>query len=54
MNIPFMPSITDLPNWDFRNPEVAFKLFEEILREIAEVGGDGNYGYCAIFEAFNF
>ncbi len=49
-----MPSITDLPSWELRNPEVAFKVLGENLGEIAKVNGDGNCRYYAIFEVFLF
>ncbi len=49
-----MPSITDSPSWEFRSPEVAFKLFEENLGQIHDQKGDGNSLYYVIFEAFQF
>ncbi len=54
MPILLMPSITDLPSQELRNPKVAFKVLGENLGEIAEVDGDGNGWYYAIFEAFQF
>ncbi len=54
MNIPQMPSITDLPIQELRNADVAFKVLEENLGEIHNPKGDGNCGYYAIFEAFAF
>ncbi len=45
MPIPLMPTITDLPSWELRNPEVAFKVLGENLGERAEVDGDGNCGH---------
>ncbi len=54
MHIPPMPSITDLPSWESRDPEVAFKTLEENLGEMAEVGGEDNCGYYTVFEAFSF
>ncbi len=52
MHIPLMPSISDLPSQELRNPKVAFKFLEENLGEIAKVGRDGDCGYYAIFESF--
>ncbi len=49
-----MPSITDLPQQELRNPKVAFKVLGENLGEIKEVDRDGNCGYYAIFTSFEF
>ncbi len=54
MYIPSMPSITDLPKEELRNPTAAFKVLEENLGEIVNPDGDGNYGYYSIFEALSF
>ncbi len=54
MPIPSMPSITDLPRVELKNPTVAFKVLGENLGQIAKVGGDCNCRYYAIFEAFEF
>ncbi len=42
MHIPSMPSITDLPREELKNPTVAFKVLGENLGQIAKVGGDCN------------
>ncbi len=49
-----MPSIIDLPLEELRNREVAFKVLKENLRKIEKVDGDGNFGYYAMFLAFEF
>ncbi len=54
MHIPWMPSITDLPSQELRNPEVSFKVLGENSGEIAKVDRDGYCGYYAIFESFEF
>ncbi len=54
MPILLMPSITDLPSQELRNPKVAFKVLEENSGDIANVGGDANCRYYGIFEAFQF
>ncbi len=52
--IPLIPSIADLTSQELRNPTVTFKVLRENLQKIAKVDGDGNYGYYAIFESFEF
>ncbi len=49
-----MPPITDLPRKELKNSKVAFKVLEENLGEIYDPKGDGNCGYYAMFEAFEF
>ncbi len=46
-----MPSITDLLSQELRNPEVVFKVLGE---NSGKINRDGNCGYYAIFEAFEF
>ncbi len=39
---------------ELRNLTVAFKILEDNLEELVIPGGDGNFGYYALFEAFDF
>ncbi len=42
MNVPQMPSITDLHIQKLRNADDVFKVFEENLQNIYDPEGDGN------------
>ena len=51
-----MPSLTDLPEKELRNVDVALKVFEDNfgVGKIHDPTGDGNCGYYALFKAFKF
>ena len=49
-----MPSLSDLPQKELRNIEVALKIFEENFGEIHDPDSDGNCGYYALFKAFKY
>ncbi len=49
---PFMPSLTELPQKELQNIDVAIKVFEDKFGKIHNPDGDGNCGYYALFQAF--
>ncbi len=49
-----MPSLTDLPEKELQNIDVALKVVEDNFGKIHDPKGDGNCGYYALFKAFKF
>ena len=51
-----MPSLTNLPQKEIRNIDVAIKIFEDNfgVDKIHDPDGDGNCGYYVLFKAFKF
>ncbi len=49
-----MPTLTDLPQKELRNFDVALKVFQENFGKIHNPTGDGNCGYYVLFKAFKF
>ena len=54
MPFPQMPSLTDIPQKELQNIDVAKKVFEDNFGKIHDPEGDGNCGYYALFKAFKF